>query len=413
MRRITATRATRGVEAIPRSERLLESDSKSPIYVVRTHLDSSAPWTLVVKWYHGARQQQAAIEAQMSSYFRQRLAPQRTVVPILAVVPLSTSATTPLSVALLPYLGEVTLYDRLYHLPRHAPEAERLLRQASDTLASIQVFGRVGHEAGTLQLTELPPDATVAYFLRQMDSALLHPFASSGQPLPMAKALLHAFTFFATLLATDSCTAGLYYRGVNPRNIMLVGTEQVEIDFEQDSLRSRFIDIVSLLENGLEMDRWDETADYPAFAEQMAFATWDARRRYAQEVLTQYNYLSHEQIETLTVAFLETVWQLEKQYLEPARPPYDPGERRLLLETTRLFRHLQYVGYCKRNEQQALTANKRLSSRYRQRLHALWAKVALDRLLFPSGALEACLPEAGRQAATTLRRLLDELPLTP
>lgn len=413
MRRITDTIATRGVEAIPRGECLLESDSKSRIYVVHTQLDGCAPWTLVLKWYSGARQRQAPIEEQMSTYFRQRLAPPRTVAPILAVVPLSTTAATPLSVALLPYLGDVTLYDRLHHISRHAPEVETLLRQASDTLAYIQVLGRVGHEERTIQLTELSPDATVAYFLHQMDSALLRPFASSGQPLRMAQALLDQFTFFATLLAIDSCTAGLYYRGVNPRNIMLVGAEQVDIDFEQDSLRSRFIDIVSLLENGLEMDRWDETADYPAFTGQMAFDTWDLRRRHAQDVLAQYNYLSHQQIEALTVAFLDTAWQLEQQYLKPTRLPYSPHEGRLLLETTRLFRHLQYVGYCKRNEQQAMTASKRLSSRYRQLLHALWAKVALDRLLFPSRAAEPCLPEAGRQAAAALRRTLDEFPLTP
>jgi hypothetical protein len=194
---------------------------------------------------------------------------------------------------------------------------------------------------------------------------------------------------------------------------MLVEAEQVEIDFEQDSLRSRFIDIVSLLENGLEMDHWDETADYPAFTGQMAFDIWEVRRRHAREVLAQYNYLSHKQIDALTVGFLETTWQLEQQRLQPTRSPYSPSEYCLLLATTRLFRHLQYVGYCKRNAQQALTTSKCLSSRYRQLLHALWAKVALDDLLFPLCMEEQCLPEAGRQAAAALRRTLDELPLPP
>lgn len=413
LHRVADTIASHGVEAIPRHEILLESDSKSRIYVVRTQFDGSDPWTLVLKWYSGTRQRQAPIEAQMSAYFRQCLASYCAVVPILAVVPISTAADAPLSVALLPYLGDVTLYDRLHHLPRQAPQVEALLRQASATLGYTQVLGRMGHEEHTIQLNDLSPEEAVSYFLGQIDSALLRPLAASGQPLNIVASLREQFTFFATVLAADSCTAGLYYRGVNPRNIMLVGSEQVEIDFEQDSLRSRFIDIVSLLENGLEMAHWDTTADYPAFEGQMAFDAWNLRRQHAWTVLAQYNYLSHKQVEALTHDFLDATWRLEQQYLQPARSPYSPTERRLLLETVRIFRHLQYIGYCKRNEQQALTESKRLSSRYRQHFHALWAKSALDNLLFPSCPEAQCLPATGRPAATALRRTLDMLLLGP
>ncbi len=405
--------ATRGIEAIPRHETMLESDSKSRIYVVHTHLDDRKPWALVLKWYAGARQQQAPIEEGMSAYFRQRLAAHCTVVPILAVVPLSVTAEAPLSVALLPYLGEVTLYDGLHHLPRHAPEVEALLRQASETLAYTQVFGRLGYEKRAIQLTHLPPDEATAYFLYQIDSVLLRIFAACGQPLTMAATLLEQFGYFATVLATDSCTAGLYYRGINPRNIMLVGARQVEIDFEQDTLRSRFIDIVSLLENGLEITDWDMSVDYPAFEAQMPFEAWEWCRQRAWETLAAHNYLSHQQVQRLTTDFLAATWRLERHYLPSAPAPYSRSEWRLLLETTRLFRHLQYIGYCKRNEQQALTARKRLSSRYRQHFHALWAKIALDSLLFPRADEEQCLPEAQRPAAADLRRTLDRLALTP
>jgi hypothetical protein len=223
----------------------------------------------------------------------------------------------------------------------------------------------------------------------------------------MADALLSHFTVFATLLGVDSCTAGLYYRGINPRNIMLTNGRQVEIDFEQDTLRSRFIDIVSLLENGLEMEHWDESADYPGFQGQMTFAAWDELRRRAWEALACHNYLCHAQVEALTSEFLDTTLRLEEKYLPTTRPAYSPAESRLLRESARVFRHLQYIGYCKRNEQQALTRSKRLSSHYRQRFHALWAKCALDNLLFPLRPQDACLPEAERQAVVALRQTLD------
>ena len=48
---------------------------------------------------------------------------------------------------------------------------------------------------------------------------------------------------------------GFVLSGINPRNIMWTNGQQIDIDFEQDTLRSRFIDIVSLLENGLEMEQ--------------------------------------------------------------------------------------------------------------------------------------------------------------
>ena len=63
---------------------------------------------------------------------------------------------------------------------------------------------------------------------------------------------------------------------------MVVDDRQVEIDFEQDSLRSRFIDIVSLLENGLEITDWDVSVDYPAFTGQLPFATWQQQRQRAE-----------------------------------------------------------------------------------------------------------------------------------
>jgi hypothetical protein len=160
------------------------------------------------------------------------------------------------------------------------------------------------------------------------------------------------------------------------------------------------------------MEHWAASADYPGFHGQMAFAAWDTQRRRAWKVLAQYNYLHHAQVEALTSEFVDTTLRLERQYLASERPTYSPAERRLLLETARLFRHLQYVGYCKRNEQQALTPSKRVSSRYRQQFHALWAKCALDNLLFPRCPAEACLPEAGRPAAMALRQTLDGLPLT-
>ncbi len=412
-RRLESLLRTHDVEAIPRRESVLDSDSKSRIYVVRTFPDAPDAWTLVLKWYNGARQQQAPIEARMSTYFRQRLAPLRKVAPILAVVPLSTMAENALSVALLPYLGDETLYDRLHQLLRHEPKVEALVRQAGDTLAYTQVLGLVGHEEGAITLTHLSGEAAPAYFLEQIDSALLRTFAASGQPLDIGQTLLQRFRFFARVLGDDSRVAGLYYRGINPRNVMLVGADQTEIDFEQDSLRTRFIDIVSLLENGLEMTQWDKTADYPAYAGQMALDTWNRQRQRAQAALEQYNYLSHQQIENLTHAFIETTWRLEQQYLPAARASYSAKQYRLLLETARLFRHLQYVGYCKRNEQQTHAPGKRISSRYRQHFHALWAKVALDNLLVPRGPEEPSLPAAERPTATMLRHLLDRLPLGP
>lgn len=398
------------VESLRRREIMLESDSKSPIYVVHTQLDSDARFSLVVKWYRGRRQPMAATEHQMNVYFYQRLASRYPVGPLLAVIPLA--APEPLSVAIFPYLGDTTLYDYLHQVPGHTPQVEAILRQASETLAYTQVLGRQGHEEQVIHLTSLSAAEAPAYFLHQIDSVVNHTFATCGQPLPMAQTLLEQFAFFATLLAADSCTAGLYYRGINPRNIMWREARQIDIDFEQDTLRSRFIDIVSLLENGLEITRWDATADYPAFDGRQDFAVWQVRRQHAVEVLARYNYLTLLQVETLTAAFLETTLRLERQYLVGPRPVYTPAEYRLFLETARVFRHLQYIGYCKRNELQALTESKRLSSRYRQQFHALWAKYALDSLLYPpTPATGACLSPEGRQAAVALRRTLDLLPL--
>ncbi|MGQ4809117.1 hypothetical protein NKDENANG_02519 [Candidatus Entotheonellaceae bacterium PAL068K] len=405
--RVEALSLSRGVMAIPRHEVALESDSKSRIYVVQTRLQTGESFNLVLKWYGGKRQPAAAVEHRMNAYFRQCLTPYCTVGAILAVVPLA--APEPLSVAILPYLGDTTLYNHFHCLSDHTTPVVALLRQASETLARAQVLGRWGHEAQRIALTHLGPDEATLYFLRQIDSVLLQTFAMSGQALPMADALLEQFTFFAALLAADSCSAGLYYRGINPRNIMWMEAQQVEIDFEQDTLRSRFIDIVSLLENGLEMADWDTTVDYPAFTSQMVFAAWDGRRRRAWEALAGSNYLTHQQIEALTTAFLDLTLRLEWQYLGRQGAAYSHTERRLLLETARLFRHLQYVGYCKRNEQQALTADKRQSSRYRQQLHALWAKCTLDNLLYPLQPDDDCLPTAGREAAIALRQTLDLL----
>jgi hypothetical protein len=411
VRQLERLLSSHDVESIPRQEAVLDSDSKSRVYVVQTVLDNGSFWTWVLKWYNGARQQQAPIESQMNAYFLQRLAPSRTVVPVLEVVSLSNVAETALSVALMPYCGELTLYDRLHQLPRHDPQVEALLEQASDTLAYTQVLGRMGHEEHTIALTSLTPDEAPAYFLEQIDSALLRPFAASGKSLDMGEALLKHFGFFARVLGEDSSQDGLYYRGINPRNIMLVGDQQAEIDFEQDSLRSRFIDIVSLLENGLEMTEWDNSADYPAYTGQMAFDTWQQQRQHAQGALSRYNYLPHPRIERLTAAFIDTTWQLEQQYLQGRRVPYPPAAYRLILETARLFRHLQYVGYCKRNEMQTQNPSKRASSRYRQNFHALWAKVALDQLIFPPCVKAQCLPEPERQTAMALRHTLDQLPL--
>jgi hypothetical protein len=396
---------------MPRREAVLDSDSKSRVYLVQTVFENGSFWTWVLKWYNGARQQQAPIESRMNAYFLQRLAPSRTVVPVLDVVPLSHATETALSVALIPYVGEWTLYDRLHQLPRHDLQVESLLGQASDTLAYVQVLGRVGHEEHAISLTSLTPDEAPAYFLEQIDSALLRPFAASGNPLAMGEALLKQFGFFARVLGDDSSRDGLYYRGINPRNIMLVGNQQAEIDFEQDSLRSRFIDIVSLLENGLEMTEWDDSVDYPAYTGQMAFPTWEQQRQRAQAALSRYNYLSHPRIEHLTASFIDTTWQLEQQHLQGRRAPYQPAAYRLILESARLFRHLQYVGYCKRNEMQTLHPSKRVSSRYRQKFHALWAKVVLDNLIFPTCAKAQCLPESERQTVMALRHTLDRLPL--
>ncbi len=83
----------------------------------------------------------------------------------------------------------------------------------------------------------------------------------------------------------------------------------------------------------------------------------------------------------------------------------------MLLETARLFRHLQYVGYCKRNELQTTNPAKRICSRYRQHFHALWAKVALDHLLFPPDLQKSGLPETEFPGAMALRHTLDQLPL--
>lgn len=406
--RVEAVALVHGVEALPCAEVVLESDSKSRIYVVQTQLGEDA-FRLVVKWYRGKRQPFAYIEQHMNAYFYQHLMTICAVGPILALVPFPGAAS--LSVAILPYLGEVTLYDHLHAMPRHTPQTEALLRQASRTLAHAQVLGRLGHEQQAIQLTPLTPQAGANYFLQQIDSALLQPYAASGQPLPMATTLLNQFAFFADLLAADSSTAGLYYRGINPRNIMWRDGQQIEIDFEQDTLRSRFIDIVTLLENGLEIANWDESIDYPAFSGQMSFARWQIQHRRAWETLAQHNYLTHQQIETLTGEFLDTTYGLEQQYLTPARPPLSQAERDFLMEVVRVFRHLQYVGYCKRNEQQAFTTSKRTSSRYRQQFHALWAKCALDRLLYPHRPTSAGLSAAGKTAAATLRRTLDHLPL--
>jgi hypothetical protein len=191
---------------------------------------------------------------------------------------------------------------------------------------------------------------------------------------------------------------------------MLVDAVQAEIDFEQDSLRSRFIDIVSLLENGIEMTEWDATVDYQAYTGQTDFDTWNRRRRRARTALDRYNYLSQVQIERLTQAFIDTTCCLEQQYQLATRASYDPARYRLLLETARLFRHLQYVGYCKRNERQTSNAVKRTSSHYRQQFHLLWAKVALDNLLFPTRAAAPGLPENEIPNAMALRRTLDRLP---
>lgn len=112
---------TNDIEAVPRREQVLDSDSKSRIYVVYTELDGQAPWPLVLKCYHGPRQQTAPIEARMSVYFKQCLAPQHRVVPILDVVSLTETENQALSVALLPYAGCETLYDRAYISCRRIP----------------------------------------------------------------------------------------------------------------------------------------------------------------------------------------------------------------------------------------------------------------------------------------------------
>jgi hypothetical protein len=393
------------VETVPRHEMRLESDSKSPIYVVHTRFDNGEGFYLVVKWYAGKRAPIATTEQCMNGYFRRCLATRRPVGRLLTVVSLGTAE--PLQVAIFPYLGDTTLYDALHRMPPYSPQVEALLRHASETLAYTQVLGRQGHEEQAIHLTSLTPETAPGYFLQQIDSVLNHTFAAGGQPLPMAATLLQQLAFFATLLGTDSCTAGLYYRGINPRNIMCLDGQQIEIDFEQDTLRSRFIDIVSLLENGLEMTAWDATADYPAFDAGQAFPAWEARRQRALTVLAQYNCLTLQQVETLTAEFVATTLRLEQQALATPAPAYGVAEYHLLLETARLFRHLQYVGYCKRNELQARTDGKRLSSRYRQQFHALWAKCALDSLLYPHGA--DCLPREGREAALALRRTLDTL----
>lgn len=408
--RVDAFIASHGVAALPRCEVMLESDSKSRIFVLHTQFSDGDHVSLVVKWYSGSRQRLAAVEQQMNTYFHQRLAPYCTVGPILAVVPLASPE--PLSVAIMPYLGDTTLYDHLHQLPRHSPQIEALLRQAADTLAAAQVLGRLGHEEQTIHLTSLASEeAATAYFLEQIDSVLLQAFQPDTQSPWPADALLRSFAFFAAVLAADSCTAGLYYRGINPRNIMWTEGQQIEIDFEQETLRSRYIDIVTLLENGLEMTHWDAAADYPCFDPQTPFVLWDARRRWAWDVLAHYNYLKHDQIETLTASFLDTTSRFEQQYLTSKQTAASRTQQQLALATARLFRHLQYVGYCKRNEAQALTTGKRLSSQYRQHFHALWAKCTLDRLLYPPRPADACLPDTGRQAAMALRQTLDLLPI--
>ncbi len=402
---------TNDIETVPRQEQVLDSDSKSRIYVVHTQLGDQASWPLVLKCYHGPRRKTAPIEARMSVYFKQCLAPQRAVVPILDVVSLADGGDQALSVALLPYVGRETLYDRLHALPPHTPQVEALVQQACETLAYTQVMGRAGHEAHDIHLTQLSPKTASDYFLRQIQSALIAPFAAGGTPLEMGDDLMKQFGFFAGLLGADSSVAGLYYRGINPRNVMLVDATQIEIDFEQDSLRSRFIDIVSLLENGIEMTEWDPTADYPAYGGQTDFATWNHQRQRARVALDCYNYLAHAQVEQLAQTFIDTTCRLEQQYNLPAPASYDPAHYRLLLETARLFRHLQYIGYCKRNELQTTNAVKRISSRYRQQFHALCAKVALDQLLFPTCSRAPGLPESEFPNAMALRHTLDHLPL--
>ncbi len=411
VRALSAFCRAHDIEAVPRQERVLDSDSKSRIYVVHTELGGQAPWPLVLKCYKGARQQTAPIEARMSLYFKQCLAPTRTVVPILDVVSLTDAGDQALSVALLPYAGGETLYDRLHQLAPHTTQVEVLVQQACDTLAHTQVVGRAGYEAGEIHLTQLSPETASGYFLKQIQSALVAPFAMGGTPLGMGDDLLDQFRFFADVLGEDSSAAGLYYRGINPRNVMLMDAAQVEIDFEQDSLRSRFIDIVSLLENGLEMTEWDATADYPAYTGSTDFDTWQQKRQRARAALERANYLSLTQVEQLTRAFIDTTCHLERQYQVPVPASYDAARYRLLLETARLFRHLQYVGYCKRNEWQTANPVKRMSSRCRQHFHALWAKVALDNLIFPAFPQETGLLERAFPIAIALRRTLDQLPL--
>lgn len=410
-KRLAAYREAHGVEALPRSETLLESDSKSQIYVVQPTLEGTTGGALVVKWYPGARQPQARIEQQMNAYFQGCLTSRCRIGPVLEVLPLQTTSQTPLSIAILPYLGATTLYDHLHDVSPHSTTVEALLRQAAVTLAYVQVFGQLGHANKSIHLTALEPQQATDYFLRQVDTVVMDTFAASGTPIAHADTFLEHFTYFARILGEDSCKAGLYYRGINPRNIMWTGAEQIEIDFEQDTSRSRFIDIVSLLENGLEMTDWDKTVDYPSFQEGQPFLAWDQQRRQASKSLTQYNCLSHEQIEALLTAYLDTTAELEQRYLSPVRALYSARERRLLWHTARLFRHLQYVGYCKRNELQAQTVSKRLSSRYRQHLHAVWAKCALDSLLYPLTPEDDCLPAEARAQAMALRQSLDALPL--
>ncbi len=108
---------TNDIESVPRQEQALDSDSKSRIYIVHTQLEGQVPWPLVLKCYKGPRQQTAPIEARMSVYLKQCLAPQRTVIPILDVVSLTEAGDRALSVALLPHAGSETLYDRLHQLP--------------------------------------------------------------------------------------------------------------------------------------------------------------------------------------------------------------------------------------------------------------------------------------------------------
>ncbi|PON16269.1 hypothetical protein C2W62_19415 [Candidatus Entotheonella serta] len=130
-----------------------------------------------------------------------------------------------------------------------------------------------------------------------------------------------------------------------------------------------------------------------------------------QRPLDQCNYLSLRQIEQLARTFIDTTCHLEQQYHLSAPTFYEPARYRLLLETARLFRHLQYVGYCKRNELQTANPVKKISSRCRQHFHALWAKVALDNLLFPICSQAPGLPEHTLPIAVALRHTLDQLPL--